>query len=422
MSLRVPIEPLEYRSGALFFDGFSLESLAENHGTPLYVYSAGAVRSRLAAYRAGIGQRRHQICYAMKANGNLGLLGVLARENCGVDIVSGGELFRALRAGISPERIVFSGVGKSATEMVEGLENEIHLFVVESGAELHLLSQVASARGQVARVSVRVNPDVDAGTHPYIATGLRENKFGIDHEEVLATYRLIQELPGLEARGIGFHIGSQLTDLDGFREAARRIRDLIEALRVDPGVVLSHVDVGGGLGIRYASEEPPSPEDYARLLCEELPYPEMTLVFEPGRNLVGNAGILISRILFRKQNGAKVFFIADAAMNDLIRPSLYGAYHEIWPAIRERMVHPISGADLVGPVCESGDFLARDRELPDLQAGDLVALASAGAYGFVMSSNYNARLRPAEVLIDGGEARLVRARESYDDLVRLETL
>lgn len=429
--------PLAYNEqGRLEFDGIPVVELAQQFGTPLFVYSAGHIQERLAEFKAGVGNRKHLICYAVKANSNLALLRLVHAAGAGADIVSGGELFRCLRAGVPADHIVFAGVGKSAIEIREALEAEIHMFSVESEAELREISSIATRSGREARISIRVNPDVDAATHPYISTGLKENKFGVSHEEVLALYDLVRELPGVVARGIGFHIGSQLLGLDGYRDAARRVRGLLIELQ-SRGFAIDSLDVGGGLGIRYEDEEPPGVAEYARTMFEAFPeadFPDLTLVFEPGRSLVGNAGILLTRVLYGKGNAAKYFEIVDAAMNDLIRPALYSAYHEVWPDHQVRL-QQTREADLVGPICESGDFLARGRKLPVLEQGDVVALASAGAYGFVMSSNYNSRPRAAEVLVEStgvssgvsrGDsearpvARVIRERETYEDLVRGE--
>ncbi|MCR9144837.1 MAG: diaminopimelate decarboxylase [bacterium] len=420
--------PLAYSAdGRLEFDGIPVAQLARDYGTPLFVYSAGHIAERLAEFRAGVGGRKHLICYAVKANSNLSLLRLMNAAGVGADIVSGGELFRARKAGIPADRIVFAGVGKSAAEIDEALSADIHMFSVESEAELREISRIAAETKREARISIRVNPDVDAATHPYISTGLKENKFGVPHEEVLALYDLARELPGTEARGIGFHIGSQLLGLDGYRDAAARVRSLLVELR-GRGFAIDHLDVGGGLGIQYDDEQPPGMAEYARTMFEAFPeadFPDLTLVFEPGRSIAGNAGVLLTRVLYGKGNAAKHFDIIDAAMNDLIRPALYSAYHQAWPERSERLSETRE-ADLVGPICESGDFLVRGRRLPVLEQGDLVALASAGAYGFVMSSNYNSRPRAAEVLVeagpDGGQAsaRVIRRRETYDDLIRGE--
>ena len=422
-----PGAPLAYNAdGRLEFDGLSVSDLADQFGTPLYVYSAGTVQKNLAEFQAGLGGRKHLICYAVKANSNLALLRLMQKAGAGADIVSGGQLFRSLKAGIAPEKIVFAGVGKSAVEIAEALRADIHMFSVESEAELREISRIATAGGHTARISIRVNPDVDAVTHPYISTGLKENKFGVSHEAVPALYDLAGELPGIAPRGIGFHIGSQLLGLDAYRDAALRVRGLLLDLRAR-GFNITHLDVGGGLGIRYASEQPPSVTEYVRTMLDvfpnDQPFTDLTFVFEPGRWLVGNAGVLLTRVLYTKGNAAKHFEIVDAAMNDLIRPSLYSAYHAVWPDRRERL-NTMREADLVGPICETGDFLARGRMLPALEQGDVVALASAGAYGFVMSSNYNSRPRAAEILVEsaaqGPTARVIRARETYADLIRGE--
>lgn len=412
--------PLEYVGGRLHFGGLPLADLAAAFGTPLYVYSAAAIAERLDSYRRGLAERRHLICYSVKANSNLAVLNRIARSGAGADIVSGGELFRCLQAGMPAGRIVFAGVGKTEREISEALQAGVLLFSVESRGELELIQRVADSMAMKARFSLRVNPDVDAATHPYISTGLKENKFGIAHSQVRELYALSRQMSALEAAGIGFHIGSQMTSDAGFRAAAARLRALIEELKGD-GFQFKHISVGGGLGIRYQNETPPEPAGFAALAAQELPYPEATLCLEPGRSVVGNAGVLLTRTLFRKSEGGKEFVIVDAAMNDLLRPTLYQAEHAIVPekaAATETRIR----CDIVGPVCESGDFLARDRLLPPLAEDDLLCVASCGAYGFVMSSNYNSRPRPAEVLIENDEqgrptARVIRDRESYEDLI-----
>lgn len=416
---------LGYAGAELQLDGAGLAELAERFGTPLYVYSAPAVRRALDSFRAGLGDREHLICYAVKASSNIHLIELLRREGCGADIVSGGELVRAQRAGVPGDRIVFSGVGKTDAEIRAGLAAGILFFVVESEAELERLSQLAQETGSTARISLRVNPDIDAETHPYISTGMREHKFGIDHARVLSLYKRAQELPGVHPVAIGCHIGSQLTGLQPFRDAALRVNDLIREVRA-LGVNLRYVDVGGGLGIPYrktpvdgqAADRPPAPAEYTRTLAEAMPA-DLKIVFEPGRSIIGEAGLLLTRVILRKHNGDKLFIICDAGMNDLLRPALYSAYHEIMPLHKNGRA-PVR-ADLVGPVCESGDFFARDREMADFQPGDLALLASAGAYAFCMASNYNSRGRPAEVLVEaGGQARLIRRRETDADMLRLE--
>ncbi len=406
---------LSYENGVMLFDGFSLADAARHFGTPTYLYSASDILGRLEALRSGLSGVAHLICYAVKANSNIHILRMLSEAGAGADIVSGGELYRAGQAGVPHDRIVFSGVGKTRAEMRSALRAGILLFIVESEPELEALSAEAVAMGRSAPVSIRVNPNIDPKTHPYISTGLRENKFGIPQEDALRLFRRALELPGIEPVGLGSHIGSQLTDLTPFREAARLLSGLAREVRA-LGVPLRFVDVGGGLGIRYSQETPPSTQDYVRALRESLDVPGCTIILEPGRSLVGNAGILLTEILYRKPGPEKSFVVCDAAMNDLLRPALYQAHHDVLP-VRESALARTDRADLVGPVCESGDFLARNRELPEFAAGDLAVLASAGAYGFTMSSNYNSRPRAAEVLVENGRARLIRRRETFADLV-----
>ncbi len=409
-----------YRQGTLHCESAPLDRVAEAVGTPTYVYSRAAVLASYRAWAQAFREVPHLICYVVKANSNLALLHTLAGAGAGADVVSGGELFRALRAGVPPRRIVFSGVGKTREEMREALKAEILMFNVESASELRALDEVARSLGVRAPVSLRVNPDVDPETHPYIATGLRTSKFGIPIAEAPAVYREAAALAGIEVVGAQMHIGSQLTKTSPFADAAARLTALAEDLRAR-GIRLRYLDLGGGLGIRYRDEQPPSPEDYARALLPLLRRLEVTLVLEPGRSIVGNAGVLLTRVLYRKDTGAKRFVVVDAAMNDLIRPAIYNAYHEIRP-VAEPDGAGRETVDVVGPICESGDFLARDRELPRVEEGALLAVMSAGAYGFVMSSNYNDRPRAAEVLVDGDRYAIVRRRETYEDLVAGETL
>ena len=393
-----------------------LTEIAARFGTPCYVYSRAALTEAFLAFERPLGDRPHLVCYAMKANPNLAILDVFARLGSGFDIVSGGELERVLAAGGDPRKIVFSGVGKTEAEMRQALAAGILCFNVESAGELRRLSAVASALGRIAPVSLRVNPDVDAGTHPYISTGLRENKFGVAFEDAPALYREAAALPGIRVTGIDCHIGSQITEVAPFVDALDRVLGLVDALARD-GITLEHIDVGGGLGIRYRDETPPPPRAYIDALLARLHDRPQTLVFEPGRNLVGNAGLLLTRVEYLKRGDAKNFAIVDAAMNDLIRPALYDAHHEIVP------VTPGLGAaviyDVVGPVCESGDFLGRDRALA-VAEGDLLAVLSAGAYGMAQASNYNSRGRAAEVMVDGTELHLIRERESTRGLFALE--
>lgn len=415
------MDPFTYRDGTLHCEDVSLATLAEAVGTPAYVYSRAALLEAYHAWVRGLRAVPHLVCYSLKANGNLGVVATLARAGAGADIVSGGELYRALRAGVPPRRIIFSGVGKTREELREALKAEILLFNVESLSELRLLDEVARELGVRAPVALRVNPDVDAETHPYIATGLRTSKFGIPIEEAPAAYAEAAARAGLEVVGVQMHIGSQLTRPGPALDAARRLAALVAQLRA-AGHAIRLVDLGGGLGIRYRDEEPPTPEAYARALLEPLAGLGATVLVEPGRSIVGNAGVLLTRVLYRKATSAKRFVIVDAAMNDLVRPAMYGAYHAIRPVREARPGAPVEAVDVVGPVCESGDFLARDRELPRAEEGDLLAVMSAGAYGFVMASNYNARPRAAEVLVDGARYTIVRRRETYDDLVAGETV
>lgn len=409
-----------YRDGALCADGVRLDELAENHGTPLFVYSASAIRSAYREFADACAGRRVRICYALKANSSLAIVDLLAREGAGFDIVSAGELRRVQAAGGDPARAIFSGVGKSAAEMQASLEAGIGCFNVESEAELERLSEVATSLGRRAPVSLRVNPDVDARTHPYIATGLRGNKFGIAHDRARAVYQRAAGLPGIEIVGIDCHIGSQITTVAPFLEAAERVADLVDALRRD-GVELRHIDLGGGLGIRYRDEDPPARSDLVRAVLARIDArlgpDRYELVFEFGRSIVGNAGLLLTRVEYLKDAGERRFAIVDAAMNDLLRPSLYDAWHGVLP-VRQRTGEALAW-DVVGPVCESGDWLARDRMLC-IEAGDLLAIDSAGAYAMSMSSNYNSRGRAAEVMVEQGRAQVVRERESLESLYALE--
>jgi diaminopimelate decarboxylase len=410
-----------YRHGELHCESVSLRRLADAVGTPAYVYSKAALLEHFAAYDRAFADIPHVVCYAVKANDTLGVLATLARAGAGADIMSGGELFRALRAGIPSKKIAFSGPGKTREEMREALKADILMFNVESLAELRALDEVARAQGTRAPVALRVNPDVDPQTHPYIATGLRTSKFGIPMGQALAAYEEAAGLAGIEVVGVDMHIGSQLTKAAPIVDAATRLVELVRALRAR-GVRIRLLDVGGGLGIRYRDERPPSPDEYARALAPLLAELDATVLLEPGRSIVGNAGILLTRVLYCKETPEKRFAVVDAAMNDLIRPALYGAHHEIRPVAEGRLAAPRELVDVVGPICESGDFLAKDRELPRPEEGDLLAVMSAGAYGSVMASNYNARPRAVAVLVDGQRHTIVRRRESYEDLVAGETL
>lgn len=412
---------LAREDGALRLDGVPLAGLARRFGTPLYVYSQAAMLDALAAYQRALAGRRHLLCYAMKANANLAVLQTFARAGCGADIVSGGELARALAAGMPAARIVFSGVGKTRAEMRQALAAGVRCFNVESVPELQRLSAVAVECGVTAAVSLRVNPDVDAGTHPYISTGLRDNKFGIAHDEALAAYRLAASLPGLRVTGIDCHIGSQITQAEPFVDALDRMLDLVEAVESE-GIVLAHIDLGGGLGIRYADEAPPAADELvARVLArlDARGFGGREILLEPGRSLVGNAGVLLTEVQYLKPGSARNFCIVDAAMNDLVRPAMYEAWMAIEPCVER--AGPARVWDVVGPVCESGDWLGRDRALT-VEPGDILAVLSAGAYGMTMASNYNSRPRAAEVMIVGSEAVLVREREAIESLFAGERL
>jgi diaminopimelate decarboxylase len=412
---------ISFEAGELVMEGLSLKSLAAEHGTPLFVYSRAAMLAALAAYQRGLAGRSHQICYAMKANSTLGILQTLVRAGCGLDIVSGGELERALAAGVEPAKVIFSGVGKTRAEMRRALEVGIGCFNVESRAELDVLDEVARGMGLRAPVSVRVNPNVDAQTHPYISTGLKGNKFGIAHEDVVDTYRHAAACTGLRVVGIDCHIGSQITQTGPYLDAMDRVIDLVESIEA-AGVTIEHIDFGGGLGIDYHGDTPPQADALWQQLLQRLDargFGDRKIFIEPGRSLVGNAGVCLTEVLYQKPGEQKNFLIVDAAMNDLPRPAMYQAFHRIVE------VSPGSDApntwDVVGPVCESGDWLGRDRALA-AQAGDLLAVLSAGAYCMSMASNYNTRGRAAEVLVDGNTATLIRARETTADQLRLETL
>ncbi len=417
---------LARQAAHLLLDGVELESLAREFGTPLFVYSQAAMLSALVAYQRALQGRKHLICYAMKANSSLAVLQTFARAGCGFDIVSGGELARALAAGGDPARIVFSGVGKSADEMRQALAAGVRCFNVESLAELDLLNGVALALDRRAPVSLRVNPDVDAGTHPYISTGLKDNKFGIAHAQALAAYRHAAGLPGLQVVGIDCHIGSQITQVAPYIDALDRLLDLVEEVEA-VGIPIHHVDVGGGLGITYDDEVPPQAGELVAQLLQRLDargHGRRELLFEPGRSLVGNAGVLLTEVRVLKPgaddgSGGKNFCIVDAAMNDMMRPAMYEAFMRIEPCVRRTTA--LSTWDVVGPVCESGDWLGRDRSLA-LQPGDMLALLSAGAYGMSMASNYNTRPRAAEVMLVDGRPRLIRERETVASLFAGEKL
>ena len=409
------------RDHQLWVEGVSLASLAQAHGTPLFVYSQAAMLHALAAYQKGLAGRRHQICYAMKANSSLAILQTLVRAGCGLDIVSGGELERALRAGVSPSKVIFSGVGKTRAEMRRALEVGIGCFNVESVAELDVLGEVANSMGLRAPVSLRVNPNVDAQTHPYISTGLKDNKFGIAHEDVVSTYQRAAAHSGLRVVGIDCHIGSQITQAAPYLDAMDRVLDLVQAIEAG-GIRIEHIDFGGGLGINYHGDKPPSADALWQALLAKLDargYGDRAIYIEPGRSLVGNAGVCLTEVLYLKPGEHKNFCIVDAAMNDLPRPAMYQAYHQIVPVQTPSADTATLTWDVVGPVCESGDWLGRDRALA-VRPGDCLAVLSAGAYCMSMASNYNTRGRAAEVLVSGDRVQVIRERESTDDQMRLE--
>ena len=408
----------DYRNGELHVEQVALSQVAERYGTPCYVYSRAAITETYRAFHAAFGACDHLICYAVKANSTLGVLNVLARLGSGFDIVSGGELARVLAAGGEPRQVVFSGVGKSAEEMRQALAAGILCFNVESEGELLRLNEVAGEAGKTAAVSLRVNPDVDPRTHPYIATGMKENKFGIPYADALALYRRARDMRHIRIAGIGCHIGSQITAVAPFVAALDKVLELVDRLQAE-GIALAHVDIGGGLGIRYRDESPPAVADYARALIARLGNRPLQLLLEPGRALVGQAGVLLTRVEYLKHGREKNFAVVDAAMNDLLRPALYDAWHDVQPV--RAVASGGKAYDIVGPVCESGDFLARARVLA-LSEGDLLAIMTAGAYGMSMSSNYNTRPRAAEVMVDGAQMHLIREREAVSELMAREML
>ncbi|QDF68360.1 diaminopimelate decarboxylase [Shewanella sp. SNU WT4] len=408
-----------YRDGALFAEDVAVKDIAAEFGTPVYVYSRATLERHWHAFDSAVSSHPHLICYAVKANANLAVLNVLARLGSGFDIVSGGELARVIEAGGCPSKVVFSGVGKTVSEMREALSVGIHCFNVESAAELEVLNEVAAEMGVKAPISLRVNPDVDAGTHPYISTGLKENKFGIAMEQAEAIFARAEQLSHLEIKGVDCHIGSQLTELKPFLDAIDKMLALIDRLALQ-GISIQHLDVGGGLGVTYDNETPPHPNDYAKALLAKVADRKLSLVLEPGRAIVANAGIFVTQVLYLKNNADKHFAIVDGAMNDLLRPSLYSAWQKIIE-VNQNVERHQQVYDVVGPVCETGDFLGKSRPL-SIASGDLLAVRSAGAYGFSMSSNYNSRPRVAEVMVDGARSHLVRQREKREQLWQGEQL
>lgn len=411
----------EYREGELYCEDVPINRIAKEVGTPCYIYSHATLVRHIRAYDQAFSNIPHLIAFAMKANSNLAILRLMAKEGSGADIVSGGELFRALKAGIPPSKIVFAGVGKSPDEIREALQADILMFNVESPAEIRAINDVAASMGKPARIALRINPDVDPKTHPYISTGMKKSKFGIAADRALEEYRAAASLSHIDVCGVHAHIGSQLTDVTPFVDSLKKVVALLETLK-SQGIDIRYLNIGGGLGITYAEEKPPLPHELADAVSPLVKDLGVTLVMEPGRVIVGNAGVLVTTVLYEKTGETKRFAIVDAAMNDLIRPSLYGAYHEIRPVNQQAGLRTKQLMDVVGPVCESGDFLAKDRMLASVKPGELLAVMSAGAYGFVMASNYNSRPRAPEVLVKGADFHVIRARETYDDLIKGETI
>ena len=406
----------EYQRGELYCEEVPLDQIAADVGTPVYIYSEKTLQRHIRVFDEAFAAVPHLICYAVKANSNINLLRRFAEWGTGFDIVSGGELFRVLKAGGSPDKVIFAGVGKTPEEIRYALDSGILFFNVESSTELELIHNIARDAGMRARISIRANPDVDPRTHPYISTGMQKHKFGVSLPEARELYRSTQKLSNIDVVGVQCHLGSQITEMGPFEEALVSLRQFILELKSD-GVALKYLDFGGGLGISYNAEEPPSPAIYGCAVADATKDLGLTIVLEPGRVIVGNAGILLTRVLLKKNQGVKKFLVVDAGMNDLIRPALYGSHHQLWP-IRQRTEKET--VDVVGPVCESADFLAKDREVALIEPGELLAVMSAGAYGFSLSSNYNSRPRAAEVLVTGETYRVIRRRESFEDLVRNE--
>lgn len=406
-----------YKSDALYAEDVAVADIAEQYGTPCFVYSRATLERHYLAYEQALGGLKNKICYSVKANSNLAVLNVLARLGAGFDIVSGGELTRVLAAGGNASNVIFSGLGKTVAEIEQALKAKIHCFNVESGAELDRINEVAQSMGLRAPISIRVNPDVDAGTHPYISTGLKENKFGISSEHAIAVYQRAAQMAGIEIVGIDCHIGSQLTNIEPFLDAIDRLLAMVDLLEAE-NIHLSHFDMGGGLGVTYDQESPPLPADLIAAVKTRFTDRDMTLLLEPGRSIAANAGIFVTRIEYLKCTDHKNFAIVDGAMNDLLRPALYGAWQEIVPVNKRQGEQSVY--DIVGPICESADFLGKDRAMA-LKSGDLLAVRSSGAYGFVMSSNYNSRPRAAEIMVDEASVHLIREREILDDQLKLES-
>ena len=411
----------QYREGEFYCEDVPLSRIAKEVGTPCYVYSHHTLVRHFRVYDSAFQNIPHIVAFAMKANSNLAVLRLMAKEGSGVDIVSGGELFRALKAGVPPGKIVFAGVGKKPEEIRDALKADILMFNVESSAELQAINDVAASMGVKARVALRINPDIDPKTHPYISTGLKKSKFGIAADRAIEEFKAAAAFSHIEVVGLHAHIGSQLTQVAPFVESLKKVLAMVQTL-AEQGIPIRYLNIGGGLGITYSDETPPEPKDLAAAIFPLVRDLKCVLIMEPGRVIVGNAGVLLTKVLYTKDGETKRFLIVDAAMNDLIRPSLYDAHHDIRPVYETVARGAKETVDVVGPVCESGDFLAKDRVMPQMNAGDLMAVMSAGAYGFVMSSNYNSRPRVPEVLVHEGQIHVIRARESYDDLVHGEQI
>lgn len=408
-----------YIDQELWCEQVPVRDIAEKVGTPFYLYSHQTLKNHFHVFDQAFAGVPHIICFAAKSNSNIAILRIFVAEGGGVDIVSGGELYRAMQAGVDPRKVVYSGVGKRLDEIEYAVNADILMFNVESFQELAEINACAQRLGKRAGIALRVNPDVDPQTHPYISTGLKENKFGVNIEKSIEAYREARKMPWLDIKGVSCHIGSQVTKVSPFVDALNRLKKLVRLLR-EEGIDIRYVDLGGGLGITYNEEQPPHPKDYAKAIIAAAKDMGCTFIFEPGRVIVGNAGILVTKVLYTKTNEGKNFVIVDAGMNDLLRPSLYNSYHQIQPVVkREREIVP---ADIVGPICESGDYLAKGRNIPEFERGELMAVMSAGAYGFTMSSNYNSRPRVAEVLVKGRRAYVIRRRENYSDIVRGEKI
>ena len=416
----LPMHDFHYKGDELFCEEVSLRTIIQQVGTPCYIYSHRAIHQNFHAFDDAFQDIPHIVAYAMKANSNIGILRLLAQEGSGADIVSGGELFRTLKAGVPSNKIVFAGVGKSSEEIQYALESDILMFNVESSGELQLINEVAKTIGVKARVALRINPDIDPQTHPYISTGLKKSKFGIAADQALKEFGLASQLPHIDVVGVHCHIGSQLTQVTPFVDAIKKVLGLIQALQ-SQGIKIRYMNIGGGLGITYSDETPPHPRDLAAAISPLLQTTSCHIIMEPGRSIVGNAGIMVTKVLYNKEGANKQFVIVDAAMNDLLRPSLYEAHHDILPVLKNESA-AVSTVDVVGPICESGDFLAKDRKMPQPRSGDLLAIMSAGAYGFTMASNYNSRPKTPEVLVKEDKIMLIRERETYEDLIRGESI